>query len=76
MRRGPFVFAIALGALTAFFGRAEIPLVVWRDLAPHVLVNAVCTWPLSTSVRRLAGLLGDEDAGRRLLRLDPRGRTA
>jgi len=58
-------------ALTAFFGGSGgwPPL---SSLLPHALVNALVA-PLVVEVtERLLNLLGDEDAGRRLLRLEPR----
>lgn len=63
--------AAGIVALTAFFGGTgggPGPL----SLLPHALVNAVFAPLVSAGTEMLLNLLGDEDAGRRLLRLEPR----
>jgi hypothetical protein len=58
-------------ALTAFFGGSgggpEL-----MSLLPHVVVNALFAPLVSAATETSLNLLGDEDAGRRLLQLEPR----
>lgn len=65
--------AAALAATTAFFiPTAGLVLAAPGALAAHAFANAVCA-PLVTGLTaRLVALLGSEEGGRRMLRLEPR----
>jgi rod shape-determining protein MreD len=58
-------------ALTAFFGGAGGGPAL-MSLLPHALVNALFAPLVSAATETSLNLLGDEDAGRRLLQLEPR----
>jgi rod shape-determining protein MreD len=66
--------AVALGALTAFFwpGSPGGPALA-ADLVVHALANGVCAPFVTGATDRLLARAGDEEAGRRTLRLEPRG---
>lgn len=68
---------LAMGALTAFFSPgAGFAWIGLGDLALSALVNALAA-PLATSlVSAVLNRFGDEDGGRRLLRLESRRWTA
>ena len=68
--------AAALGALADFFTSASLSWVVWGNLGPQILVNAFFGLMLIPLIEQLAIRLGAEDAGRRMLRLEPRRRAA
>ena len=71
------VNAGAFGALTAFFTPGpEVPWVVWRDVGPQMLVNALAAPVVAALTAVLVRSLSDDDASRRLLRLEPRNRLA
>lgn len=71
------VNAGAFGALTAFFTPGpEMPWVVWRDVGPQALVNSIAAPIVAVLTAALVRTLSDDDAGRRLLRLEPRNRLA
>jgi len=65
--------AVAVGALTAFFSPgAGFGIAALGDLPAHACVNAVFAPFVTRATEALLGRLGDEEAGRRLLRLEPR----
>lgn len=69
--------ALAVGALTAFFWPgAGFGVAALGDLPTHACVNAVAAPFVTHATEGLLGRLGDEEAGRRLLRLEPRSWTA
>ena len=66
--------ALGLAATTAFFSPgAGVGFIGAGALAAHAAVNAVAAPIVGSLVARLVGWLGDEDSGRRVLRLQPRG---
>lgn len=65
--------ALAMGALTAFFSAGAGVLLPGGELWAHAAVNALVAPLLTAWMRALVGRLGDEDGGRRLLRLETRG---
>jgi rod shape-determining protein MreD len=71
------VNALGIGLLNSFFtSRGGFDLVMLRDLPPHAAINALFAPLVSRVVEAVASALGDDDGGRRLLRLAPRSRTA
>jgi rod shape-determining protein MreD len=65
--------ALAVGALTAFFSPgAGFGVAALGDLPVHAGVNAAFAPFVTRATEALLGRLGDEEAGRRLLRLEPR----
>lgn len=64
--------ALALGALTAFFSRGTGFDLGTGEVLRHALVNAVVAPFVVTLTGLAVARLGDEDGGRRLLRLEPR----
>ena len=65
------VNAAGLFALTVFFGAGGVAPPLF-GLLVHACVNAICAPLVGLACERLLNFLGDEDAGRRLLRLEPR----
>lgn len=85
LRAAPLVVFIAVLTLCYDLGHAGLTRLMrgsvgleWSDLghvAVHALVNAVFARPAVGAVQRCAALLaGDEEAGRRTLRVEARGR--
>jgi rod shape-determining protein MreD len=71
------VNALGVGLLNTFFtSRGGIDLVMLRDLPPHALINALFAPLVSRAVEAVATTFGDDEGGRRLLRLAPRSRPA
>jgi rod shape-determining protein MreD len=71
------VNAVGIGLLNTFFGAGGgMDLAMLRDLLPHALVNALFAPLVSRGVEALAISLGDDEGGRRPLRLAPRSRPA
>jgi rod shape-determining protein MreD len=69
--------AVAVGALTTFFSPgAGFGVAALGDLPAHACVNAVFAPFVTRATEVLLGRLGDEEAGRRLLRLEPRSWAA
>jgi len=67
--------AFGVGLLNSFFtSRGGIDVVMLRYVVPHAFANALFAPLLSRLVERLIDFFGDEEGGRRLLRLEPRGR--
>jgi len=67
--------AFGVGLLNSFFtSRGGIDAVMLRYVVPHAFANALFAPLLSRAVERLINFFGDEEGGRRLLRLEPRGR--
>lgn len=68
--------ALGIGLLNSFFtSRGGIDLVMLRNLFPHAFVNALFAPLFSRLVEHVATSMGDDEGGRRLLRLATRGRT-
>lgn len=69
--------ALALGGLTAFFASGSAPpAIALRELLPQVLVNAALAPAVGRGVERLLQWLGEEEGGRRGLRLGSRSFSA
>lgn len=69
--------AVGVAALTALFSPgAGLGLVAPGDVALHAGVNALLAPLVTAVVSTLVSWLGDEDAGRRALRLEPRSWAA
>jgi rod shape-determining protein MreD len=68
--------ALVLLALTAFFAPGSAVWVPPSELLTQAAVNALLAPPVAAGVAALIGRLGDEEGGRRLLRLEPRNWTA
>jgi rod shape-determining protein MreD len=69
-------YGIGLLALTRFFATPAAASWSWGiDLIQHALVNAIFAPWVSSAVERVSAWTGEDEAGRRPLRLDPR-RTA
>ncbi len=66
----------AMSALTAFFLPGVEVGLQWGPLLLHAAVNAVAAPIVVAGVTALVARLGDEDAGRRLLRIEPRNWAA
>ncbi len=63
----------ATGALTAFFAaQPELGAIGARDLRPQIFVNAACAPFVTAAVVRVAAWLGEDEGGRRPLRLEGR----
>ena len=70
------VNALAISALTAFFSPGSgVDFVFLRQLVPHVIVTALSAPFVTAAVAAVVARLGDDEASRRLLRLEPRNFT-
>jgi rod shape-determining protein MreD len=68
--------ALGIGLLNSFFtARGGIDLVMLRNVVPHAFANALFAPLFSRLFENLTNALGDDEGGRRLLRLEPRGRA-
>jgi cell shape-determining protein MreD len=69
--------ALVLSALTAFFSPGTgVDFVLLRQLVPHVMVTALTAPFVTAAVAAIVARLGDDEASRRLLRLEPRNFTS
>jgi rod shape-determining protein MreD len=69
--------AFALWALAAFFSPEALPGPGIRNgLLAHALINGLCAPFVIAATGRLLNLAGREEAGQRLMRLEPRDWTA
>jgi rod shape-determining protein MreD len=69
--------ALGISLLSVFFtAGGGFDLVMLQNLLPHALANALFAYPVSRLVEAVATAFGDDEGGRRALRLAPRGRSA
>lgn len=64
--------ALGIVALTAFFASDAGFAALLRGLPAQAVANALCVPFVARLTQRVLELLGDEESGRRLLRLEPR----
>ena len=66
--------ALALAVVTAFFVGSGFGWPAPMSLLAHAVVDAVFAPLVAVGVDRLLAWVGEDDAGRRLMRFEPRGR--